>query len=69
MLREKARIERRGDALIFVDKSTNGTFMTLGGRPELFVRRGECVLYGKGTISFSASAKSPGADLAEFEPI
>ena len=67
--RHHARIERRGDALIFVDKSTNGTFMTLGGRPELFVRRGECVLYGKGTISFSASAKSPGADLAEFEPI
>lgn len=67
--RHHARIERRGETLVFVDKSTNGTFMTLGGKPELFVRRGECVLYGKGTISFSASAKSPGADLAEFEPI
>ena len=50
-------------------RSTNGTFVTLNGKPELFLRGEECVLYGKGTICFAASASSKGADCAEFEQL
>jgi class 3 adenylate cyclase len=67
--RHHAKIERRGDRIVLIDKSTNGTFVTLNGKPELFLRRGECVLQGKGRICFAASASSPEADCAEFEQI
>ena len=65
--RHHAQIERRGNRIFLIDKSTNGTFVTLGDKPELFLRRQECVLYGKGTICFAASASSPRADCAEFD--
>jgi adenylate cyclase len=65
--RNHAQIERRGDRIVLIDKSTNGTFLTLTGKPELFLHREECVLQGKGVISFAASATSPDADCAEFE--
>ena len=65
--RHHAKIEWRGDKVVLIDKSTNGTFVTLPGKPELFVRRGECVLRGKGLICFAASAKAADADFAEFE--
>ena len=67
--RHHAQIERRGDRVFLVDNSTNGTFVTLNGKPELFLRGEECVLYGKGTICFAASASSKGADCAEFEQL
>ena len=65
--RHHAQIERRGDRIFLIDKSTNGTFVTMADKPELFLRRQECVLYGKGTICFAASASSPSADYAEFD--
>jgi adenylate cyclase len=65
--RHHARIERRGDFFVLSDLSTNGTFVTISGGPELLVRREEFVLRGSGIISFAASASSPGADIAEFE--
>jgi adenylate cyclase len=65
--RNHARIDQRGDRIVLVDNSTNGTFVTLNGEPELFLRKGECVLHGKGVISFAASTTSPDADCAEFE--
>ncbi len=67
--RNHAQIERRGDRIMLIDTSTNGTFITLPGQPELFVRHEECVLHGKGVISFAASASSPDADCAEFEQL
>lgn len=65
--RHHARIEWRGDRVVLVDCSTNGTYVTLTGKPELFLRRGECILRGKGLICFAASASSPDADFAEFD--
>jgi len=65
--RNHVKIERQKDKIVLIDKSTNGTFVTLNGRPELFLRRSECILQGKGIICFAASASSPDADCAEFE--
>ena len=65
--RHHAQIERRDDKIVLVDNSTNGTFVTLNGKQELFLRGEECVLYGSGTICFAASASSKGADCAVFE--
>lgn len=65
--RHHARIERRGETIVLIDSSTNGTFVTLSGEPEMFVRGEQCVLHGKGVICFAASVRSPGADYAEFE--
>lgn len=65
--RQHAAIELRGHAAVLIDQSTNGTYVTQEGLPERFVRRGECVLRGKGVISFAASSASSEADLAEFE--
>jgi class 3 adenylate cyclase len=67
--RHHAQIERRGDSVVLVDKSTNGTFITLPDQAEVFVRHDECMLRGKGMICFAASASSPDADCAQFEQI
>ena len=65
--RNHARIERRGDRVVLIDTSTNGTFVTFDGKPEFFVRREECVLQGRGVICFAASASSVDADCAQFD--
>lgn len=67
--RSHARIERRGTEFVLVDASTNGTFLTLVGEPERWLRREEAVLRNKGIICFAAPAQSPDADIAEFECI
>jgi len=65
--RNHARIELRGDRVVLIDNSTNGTFLTMGGRPELFLLNEEFVIHGKGLICFADSATNPDADSAEFE--
>jgi adenylate cyclase len=65
--RNHAKIERRGEKFVLTDQSTNGTFVTFTGEPELFLRREEVVLHGTGRICFAASATSGDADCAEFE--
>lgn len=65
--RQHAKIERRGEKFVLSDQSTNGTFVTVANEPELFLRREEIVLRGSGLICFSASARSPEADCAEYE--
>lgn len=64
--RRHARIELRGDRVVLVDHSTNGTFVTLEGQPEIYLRGDECVLSGQGLIAFAAPADSPDADCATF---
>ncbi len=64
--RRHARIELRGDRVVLVDHSTNGTFVTLDGQPEIYLRGDECVLSGQGLISFAAPADSADADCATF---
>ena len=65
--RKHATIERRGEHFVLSDLSTNGTFVTISGENELFLRWEDFVLRGSGIIAFAASASSPSADIAEFE--
>jgi len=65
--RNHATIELRGEHFVLSDLSTNGTFVTVSGENELFLRCEEFVLRGSGIIAFAASASSPSADIAEFE--
>ncbi len=67
--RHHATIERRGTQVVLIDKSTNGTYVMSDGLPEIFVKRSECILRGKGQILFAASSTDPDADCAEFELI
>jgi len=65
--RNHALIERRGEHFVIKDTSTNGTFVTINGEPELLLKHDELVLHGSGVIAFAAPMGSPGADIAEFE--
>lgn len=65
--RRHARIEKRGEQVFLVDHSSNGSYLTLDGQAEIFVRGEECLLHGRGVICFAASAGSAGADCAQFE--
>jgi hypothetical protein len=65
--RMHARIERRRDRFVLVDHSSNGTYVTREGEPELPLRREEFVLRGRGRISFGhAHAADPG-EFVEFD--
>lgn len=49
--RKHAWIEFRRNKFVLVDHSTNGTWVKSGGEPELFLKREELPLQGKGVIS------------------
>lgn len=65
--RHHARIELQGDHFVIRDQSTNGTYVTVSGESEIFLKHDELVLRGSGIFCFAASAKGPDADYAEFE--
>lgn len=65
--REHARIERRRDKFVLVDVSSNGTYLTFRGEPEMPVRREEIVLHGQGSISFGHPYAIDPAEVATFE--
>jgi hypothetical protein len=65
--RRHATINRRGNQIVLVDKSTNGTFVTFDGDSERLVKHAELALHGKGVISFAASSAESDADCARFE--
>jgi len=46
--RRHAEIELRGDKFVLSDRSSNGTYLAIEGENELFLRREEAVLHGKG---------------------
>lgn len=50
--RQHARIERRGDKIVLVEQSTNGTWLTFAGESERPLRREEITLERSGRISF-----------------
>jgi adenylate cyclase len=47
-----ARLERRRDKFVLVDQSSNGTFVTVDGEPEIMLRREELMLRGRGHVTF-----------------
>ncbi len=50
--RMHARIERRRDKYVLIDQSSNGTFVTVEGEPEIHLRREELILRGRGHVCF-----------------
>jgi adenylate cyclase len=65
--REHARIERRRDKFVLIDVSSNGTFVTFHGEPEMAVKREEVVLHGRGSISFGHSHRSDPTEVVAFD--
>jgi len=64
--RQHARIERRRDKFFLTDQSTNGTFVTFAGEPEIVLRREEVMLRRSGRIVFGHSSSDPAGDSVEF---
>jgi adenylate cyclase len=46
-----ARIERRRDKFALIDQSSNGTYVTFEGEPEILLHREELLMRGRGRIS------------------
>ena len=60
-----ARVERRRDKFVIVDQSSNGTYVTVDGEPEIMLRREELLLRGRGRVAFGhAHAEDPTEFLA-----
>lgn len=61
-----ARIERRRDKFVFVDQSSNGSYVTIRGETEIQLRREEFVLHGNGSISLGHSYAKDPSEIIEF---
>ncbi len=65
--RRHAKIELRGGHFVLVDQSSNGTFVVIGGSPEMQLKRQELVLYSSGRIAFGHSTDDSEADTVRFD--
>lgn len=65
--RRHAKIELRGGHFVLVDQSSNGTFVVIGGAPEMQLKRQEVVLYGSGRIAFGHSTAESAVETVEFD--
>lgn len=63
-----ARIEHRRGKFFLVDQSTNGTWLR-SGADEVFLRREEALLAGRGVISLGRPLAEQTGDLVHFEVI
>ena len=61
-----ARIERRGEKILLIDQSTNGTWLSQGGQAERPIRREEVVLQQHGRVSFGHPARE-GGETVDFD--
>lgn len=61
-----ARIERRHDKFALVDSSANGTYVTFEGESEFLLHRQECLLKGRGRISFGRPFEANAGDVVLF---
>jgi class 3 adenylate cyclase len=64
--RNHARIEKRRDKFFISDQSTNGTYITFAGEPEIVLHLEEVTLRGSGHIRFGHSTAEPSGDIVEF---
>ncbi len=64
--RMHARIEHRRGKFVFVDISTNGSYILIKGEAEIQLRREEFVLRGSGSISLGHSYKKGSGEIIEF---
>jgi class 3 adenylate cyclase len=65
--RQHARIEWRRDKFVLFDHSTNGTYVTLEGDPEVLVKHESVLLYGRGHLSIGEAAHPAGLGFIRFE--
>ena len=64
--RVHARIERRRDKFVLVDQSSNGTFVSVQGEPEIQLRREEIILRGRGQVSFGHPYRDESGEILAF---
>jgi class 3 adenylate cyclase len=64
--RNHAAIIRRRDKFVLVDRSSNGTFVTLADGRELKLKREEFIISGSGVLGFGQNPRASGADTVEF---
>jgi hypothetical protein len=65
--RQHARIEWRRDKFVLFDHSTNGTYVTIEGEPEVLVKHESFVLRGRGVLSIGESAADSARAAIGFE--
>lgn len=63
--RAHAMIERRREHFVLADHSSNGTFVTFEGKPEMSVHHEELTLVGHGWIAFG-QPRAEAVQVAEF---
>lgn len=61
-----AKIERRRDKFVFIDQSSNGSYITIRGEKEIQLRREELVLHGNGSISLGHPYAQDPREVVEF---
>lgn len=64
--RAHAMIERRREHFVLADHSTNGSFVSFEGKPEMRIHHEELTLVGHGWISFG-QPRAEAAEVAEFQ--
>jgi adenylate cyclase len=60
------RVELRQSRFVFVDLSTNGTFVRIDGGDEMLLRREALPLHGSGIIGLGHATTGASADVVEF---
>jgi len=65
--RMHARFERRRDKFVLVDHSSNGTYVTVEGEPEILLRREEWMMRGRGRCSFGHPYDDDPGEILEFD--
>ena len=53
--RAHCEVEQRQNKFIVIDRSANGTWITVDGEPPVILRREEAMLRGKGSITLGHS--------------
>jgi len=64
--RNHAYCAYRREKFILIDQSTNGTFVKTAEGREVYLRREEIPLIGRGTISFGESGRSDNGQVMDF---
>jgi hypothetical protein len=67
--RVHARIERRRDRFVLIDQSSNGTFVTIEGEPEVHLRREDLILRGRGRVTFGHAWRDAADEALTFSCI
>lgn len=65
--RRHASLERRGDRVVLVDTSMNGTWLVPDGQPAVRLLREEAPLHGSGSLSLGAAPGTEGVPTLRYE--